>query len=74
MILSCMHYLYILDINPLSVISFGNIFSHSVDFSFHFIDGFLCKIDDILKFLSLSPKDSLIGQMLPSSACVLSHV
>ena len=29
-ILSCMNYLYILDINPLSVISFENIFSHSV--------------------------------------------
>ena len=29
-ILSCMSWLYILDINPLSVISFANIFSHSV--------------------------------------------
>ena len=28
--LSCMSCLYILDINPLSVISFANIFSHSV--------------------------------------------
>ena len=31
----------ILDINPLSAISFANIFSHSID-SFHFVDGFLC--------------------------------
>ena len=31
LILSCMSCLYILDINPLLVISFANIFSHSVD-------------------------------------------
>ena len=30
LILSCMSYLYILDINPLSVASFGNILSHSM--------------------------------------------
>ena len=30
LILSCMSCLYILDINPLSAISFANIFSHSV--------------------------------------------
>ena len=30
LMLSCMNYLYILDINPLLVISFANIFSHSV--------------------------------------------
>ena len=29
--LSCMSYLYMLDINPLLVISFASIFSHSVD-------------------------------------------
>ena len=29
-ILSCSSYLYVLDINPLSVASFANIFSHSV--------------------------------------------
>ena len=29
LILSCMSYLYILEINPLSVASFANIFSHS---------------------------------------------
>ena len=28
--LSCMSYLYMLDINPLLVLSFANIFSHSV--------------------------------------------
>ena len=31
LILSCMSCLYMLDINPLSVTSFANIFSHSVD-------------------------------------------
>ena len=30
LMLSCMSCLYMLDINPLSVISFANIFSHSV--------------------------------------------
>ena len=30
LIFSCMHCLYILNINPLSVISFENVFSHSV--------------------------------------------
>ena len=29
LILSCMSYLYILEINPLSVASFANVFSHS---------------------------------------------
>ena len=33
--------LYILDINPLYVISFANIFTHSVGCLFCFIDGFL---------------------------------
>ena len=28
---SCMSYLYVLEFNPLSVTSFGNIFCHSVD-------------------------------------------
>ena len=34
LILSCMSYLYILEINALSIASFANIFSHSVDFLF----------------------------------------
>ena len=34
LILSCMSYLYILEINPLSVTSFANIFSHSVGYLF----------------------------------------
>ena len=29
LVLSCMHYLYILEINPVSVVSFAIIFSHS---------------------------------------------
>ena len=44
----CMSCLYILDSNPLTVISFVSIFSHSV--SFHFVDGFLYCI----KLLSLN--------------------
>ena len=36
--LSCMSCLYILDINSLSVISFANIFSHSVSWHFRFVD------------------------------------
>ena len=34
--LECMNCLYILEIKPLSVTSFGNIFSHSVGFLFAF--------------------------------------
>ena len=34
LMLSCMSYLYMLDINPLSVISLANIFSHSVRYLF----------------------------------------
>ena len=34
LILSCMSYLYILEINPLSVALFANIFSHFVDYLF----------------------------------------
>ena len=34
LILSCMSYLYLLEINPLSVASFANIFSHSEGYLF----------------------------------------
>ena len=41
-ILSCMSCLYVLEINPLSVASFINIFSHSEGFSHsHLVYGFL---------------------------------
>ena len=40
--LSCMSCLYILEINPLSVVSFAIIFSHSGGLSFHLAYGFLC--------------------------------
>ena len=40
LILNCMSCLYILKINPLLVVLFVNIFSHSVS-SFHFVYGFL---------------------------------
>ena len=36
--LSCMSCVYMLDINSLSVISFANIFSHSVSWHFRFVD------------------------------------
>ena len=41
LMLSCMSYLYKLDINPLSVLSIANIFSHSVGCLFIFINSFL---------------------------------
>ena len=41
LVVSFMSCLYILEIYPLSVTSFANIFSHSVGF-FHFVYGFLC--------------------------------
>ena len=40
LVLSCRRYLYILEINPLSVTSFANIFSHS-ELSFCFVECFL---------------------------------
>ena len=41
-ILSCMSCLYVLNVNPLSVASFGNILFHSVGLFSHFVDGFFC--------------------------------
>ena len=41
-ILYNMHIMYILHINPLSVIPLENIFSHTVGCLFFFVDGFLC--------------------------------
>ena len=40
-ILTCMNCLHILEINPLSVASFANIFLLCCDLSFHFVYGFL---------------------------------
>ena len=37
LVLSCMSYLYILEINPLSVVAFAIIFSHSEDCLFTFL-------------------------------------
>ena len=42
LIISCVNFLCILDINTLSDISFANVFSSSVDNLFIFVDGFLC--------------------------------
>ena len=42
LILSCMSCLYILEINPLSAVSFAIIFSHSEGLSFHLAYSFLC--------------------------------
>ena len=42
LVLTCMSCLYILEINPLSVVSFAVIFSHSEAFLFHLAYSFLC--------------------------------
>ena len=42
LVLSCISFLYILEINPLSVVSFVIIFSHSEGLSFHLPYSFLC--------------------------------
>ena len=42
LVLSCMSCLHILEINPLSVVSFAIIFSHSEGFFFHLAYSFLC--------------------------------
>ena len=49
LMLRCMSYLYILDINPLSVISFANTFSYSVYYLFVLL--LVCFVAQ--KFLSL---------------------
>ena len=46
--LSCMSYLYILDINSLSVRSFANTFSPFHGLSFHFVDGFFFAVQKLL--------------------------
>ena len=42
LVLSCMNCLYVLEINPVSVVSFAIIFSHSEGMSFHLAYSFLC--------------------------------
>ena len=42
LLLSCLSYLYILEIRLLSVALFAKIFSHSVGCLFIFLNGFLC--------------------------------
>ena len=56
LILSFLIYLYIFEINPLSVASFANIFSHSEDFLF---DLFMISFD-VQKLLSLIRSHLLI--------------
>ena len=41
-LLDCMSRLHILEIKPLSIASFANIFSHSIGCLFIFFNGFLC--------------------------------
>ena len=58
LVLSCMSYLYILEINPLSVFSFAIVFSYSEGPSFHLVDSFLCcakVISLIMSHLLLCP-------------------
>ena len=49
LILSCMSCFYILEINPLSISSFANIFSHSEDGLFIFTDSFV--VQKLLSFI-----------------------
>ena len=42
LLLSCMSFLYIFNINPLPVMWLANIFSHSIGCLFVLFDGFLC--------------------------------
>ena len=42
LVLSCMSFLYILEIKPLLVMLFANIFLLACRLSFHFVYGFLC--------------------------------
>ena len=44
LMLSCMSCLYILEINPLSVFSFANIFLPFGGLSFHLVYDFLCEV------------------------------
>ena len=41
-----------LDINPLSVISFANIFSHSVGYVFIFVNSFFCTVPFVAQQLT----------------------
>ena len=49
--LNCMNCLYVLDINPLSVISFANILFYSVGCLF--VDGFHCYAKNLLRLIRL---------------------
>ena len=66
LILSCMNYLYILEINPLLVTSFAIIFCHSESCLLIFIDSFAVqKILSLIRshlFLFLFPLLSEVGQ------------
>ena len=54
-LLSCMSYLYILEIKPWSVPSFADILSLSVSLSFCFVYGFLCYEKACIYKLNLVP-------------------
>ena len=49
LVLSCMRYLYILEINPLSIVSFAIIFSHSEGCLFTLLIVFFAKFLSLIK-------------------------
>ena len=51
LMLNCMSYLYILNINPLSVFSFANVFSYFTRPPFCFVNGFLCCAESLLNLI-----------------------
>ena len=66
LLLSCMSSLYILDINPLSDISFANRFFPFNGLPFHFVDGFLALLTLLFSymfnfFLPMSMSSTLIS-------------
>ena len=63
--LSCMSCLYMLDINPLSVMSFANIFSHSVDCLFILSER---EIKETVPLTITSKRIKYLGINLPKEA------
>ena len=52
LVLTCMHYLYIFEVNPLSVVAFAIIFSHSEDFLIaHLIKNLPAMQETLVQFL-----------------------
>jgi len=67
LVLSCMSSLYILEVNPLSVISFSIIFSHS-EGSLFILLSFLCCAKVLSLIRSHSSQVALVVKNLPANA------